>query len=64
MQKVIHVDYGMGDKSYSDRLKELNSYLEQGWIVIQAQPVFQVVSCSDGYKCRGEYGVTFIIQKD
>lgn len=64
MQKVIHVDYGIGDEKYSARLKELNSHLEQGWIVAQTQPVFQMVSCDNGLKSRGEYGVTFIIQKD
>lgn len=64
MQKVIHVDYGMGDDSYSDRLEDVNSLLEEGWTIVQTQPVFQMVSCDNGFKSRGEYGVTFILQKD
>ena len=59
MQKVIHVDYALGNKPFSERLEKVNTYLEQGWVVVSTQPVRQEVS--DG---KGEYGVTFIIQKN
>ena len=62
MQKVIHVNYS-GNTPYTERLQTLNSYLEQGWNVVQTQPVCQVIADS---RCQlvGDYGVTFIIQKD
>lgn len=64
MQKVIHVDYSLGDKPFSERLKTLNSLLEEGWTVVSTQPVRQEVACDNGRWSVGEYGVTFIIQKD
>lgn len=65
MQKVIHVNYS-GKVPYDESLKTLNSYLAQGWKVVLTQPVRQEIafghnSCGWG---TGEYGVTFVIQKD
>lgn len=63
MQKVVHVNYS-GAKSFPDRLQTLNSYLDQGWEVVSTQAVRQEVSCDNGTSSAGEYGVTFILQKD
>ena len=51
MQKVIHVSYS-SDKA-TEKLEELNSYLEQGWTVVLTQPVRQYVSCDNGCVSRG-----------
>ena len=64
MQKVIHVNYSGNNKSFTDRFQTINSYLEQGWKVVSTQAVRQEVSCDNGCSAAGEYGVTFIIQKD
>lgn len=65
MQKVIHVNYS-GKKPYDELLQTLNSYLEQGWKVVLTQPVRQEIAFgSDMHSWGvGEYGVTFVIQKD
>ena len=70
MQKVIHVNYGDSRTSFTSDLQELNSYLDRGWIVVAAYPVSQAVSFNsidsnrDYRWIKGDYGVTFVIQKD
>lgn len=64
MQKVIHVSYSAGDNPYEERLKKVNSLLEEGWKVVSTYPINQFVSCDNGGWAAGAFGVTFILEKD
>lgn len=76
MQKVIHVDYSSREL-FEQGMKEINSLLEDKWKVVSTQAVCQMVSqmvlpssysnCYiqvDPSMIKGDYGVTFIIEKD
>lgn len=66
MQKVVNVFYHRGAYG-NDPLKEINKYLNEGWIVVLMQSFSQSVSVATQHmtteKIGGDYGMTFVLQK-